>query len=375
MSSAAGGEQSLEDWWHGVVSGQRRGLGARLARGGLAGLAGLYWLGLQGNLALYRWGLKTQTRPPMPVISVGNLTLGGTGKTTTVRYLARRLAERGLRPGIVLRGHRGKTGGAAVVANDGAGCGLAADVSGDEAAEYGRLLPEVPVAVGKRREQGLRLLADLGVQVGLLDDGFQYFRMARTAEVVLLSARTAPEVCGLFPRGVLREPWAHLARASQVWLTHTDQASPAQVDAWRGLVSRCAPAAAVLLTRHAPRELVAFEGGPAIPVERLGGTRVVAVSGLGDPLSFERVLADCGAEVVPCRFPDHHAYRPEDWQRAADLARDLGAQWLVTTEKDAVKVQNTPPWPTLVLHSELAVVAGEDHVDDLLAKVTVALGQ
>jgi len=224
--STEGGAPSLEAWWQEITFGRRRGLVAGLVRAGLEPLAGLYWLGLQANHAVYRWGLKAQTQPVLPVVSVGNLTLGGTGKTTAVRYLTRRLETAGVRVGIVLRGHGGEARGAAMLAHDGRTASPAAALCGDEAAEYGRLLPHIPLAIGKRREHALQLLATQGVQVGLLDDGFQYFRMARRADVVLLSVLTPPPACRLFPRGVLREPWSALARADQVWLTHTDQVAP-----------------------------------------------------------------------------------------------------------------------------------------------------
>ena len=198
--------------------------------------------------------------------------------------------------------------------------------------------------------------------------------MARLVDLVLLSAHTAPHACRLFPRGLLREPWSHLQRATQIWLTHTDQVPAAQVDAWRGLVSHYAPGTPVVLTRHEPRELADLATGTAVARTDLAGARVVAVCGLGNPASFEQSLVACGAEVVPCRFPDHHRYRPEDWEQAAAVARAHDARFLVTTEKDAVKVDFAPCWPTLVLRSELAVTAGEDHVQTLLTQVVGSLG-
>lgn len=365
----AGRGASVEDRWSRIISGDAAGLTAGLARAGLALASGPYWLGLKGNLALYEWGLKAHTQPVLPVLSVGNLSLGGTGKTTAVRLLARHLSAAGLNPGIVLRGHRRKRGPGSLVASDGRGGILPADQTGDEAAEYARLLPDVPVAVGKRREISLQTLAALGARVGLLDDGYQYFRMARDWEIALVNARMDLRQARLFPRGVLREPWSHLRRASQVWVTHADQVAPGALERICDLCARFAPRAKLLTARHAPAGLHALPDGHQEPLADLAGQRVVAVCGLGDPEAFEQTLRDLGAEVVPLRFADHHRYEPEDWTRAASLAREHDAAWLVTTEKDAVKTNEAPPWPTIVLRSELDILTGGEHLQALLAEV------
>lgn len=335
-----------------------------MSRAGLDAAAGLYWLGLRANLGVYEWGLKPRTRPALSVASIGNLTLGGTGKTTAVRFLVGRLAQGGLKAGIVLRGHRSRVRSCCLAA-DGQGNTLGADVVGDEASEYIRLLPETPVAVGKRREISIGLLAQAGAQVAVLDDGYQYFRMHRDVEVALVSARTDLRLARLFPRGILREPWSHLRRADQVWITHADQVGPGELDEVRGLVRRHAPQASVALTVHRPQALVDLASGTERPPEELRGERVVALSALGSPATFEASLRSLGCRVVPLRFPDHHDYREEDWQRGAVLAREHGATFIVTTLKDAVKVSFPVPWPTLVLRSELGFLAGEEHVDAL----------
>lgn len=353
---------SLEERWYQLISGEATGLPARLARAGLSAASGLYWLGLRANLGLYEWGLKRRTRPVLPVASVGNVTLGGTGKTTAVRFLVTQLARVGLRAGIVLRGHRGRVHAPCLV-SDGQGHTKAADDAGDEALEYMRLLPDTPLAVGKRRETSIRLLAEVGVQIALLDDGYQYFRMDRELEIALVSARMDLRVARLFPRGVLREPWSHLDRVDQVWITHADQAHPGELDQVRGLVRRNAPQAAVALTMHRPQTLVDLATGEQRPPGELRGERVVALSALGSPGTFEGSLRSMGCDVIPLRFPDHHSYVPQDWERGALMARQHGASYIVTTLKDAVKVKFDVPWPTLVLRSELHFLSGQEHVD------------
>jgi tetraacyldisaccharide 4'-kinase len=359
--------------WQRLVSGEASGLAAALGRAGLSAFAGAYWLGLEANLALYNWRLRERTQAPLPVLSVGNLTLGGTGKTTAVRFLAQRLGEMGIAVGVALRGH-GRQGRGCFLVGDLPGQVVDPETAGDEATEYGRLLPALPVAVGKRREIALALLASRGVQVGLLDDGYQYFRMARDWEIALVSARTDPRLTRLFPRGVLREPWSHLRRATQVWITHADQASDTALDSLRGLVRREAPQAPVALARHAPQVLVDLATGIRHPLRLLTGQRAVALSGLGSPETFEQTVRHLGGEVVALRFPDHHRYRPEDWAAAAALAQSAQAPWIVTTEKDAVKLPGDSPWPTLVLRSELEIVAGDAYVGELLEAVKQRVG-
>lgn len=349
----------LEQRWQAWVAGGG-GVCGHLMRPLLSGLAGLYGLGLAANHAVYRTGLKQPSRAALPVLSVGNLSLGGTGKSTAVRWLARELLALGQRPGIVLRGH-GRQGGEAVVLA-GAGCGPLAPLAeiGDEAAEFVAALPGVAVGVGKRRERVIERLAAAGATLALLDDGLQYFRMARELNLVLLDATMPAAGARLFPRGTLREPWAALQRADQVWLTHVDLATPQQLAWLRSQVARYHPGAVVIETRHAPADLRHVRQGPQA-LAKLAGRQVIALSALGNPLSFEAALQALGAEVIPLRFPDHHRYTAGDWQRVEQLQTNHGAPWVVTTEKDAVKMGEWAPdlW---VLRSELEIVSGHEQV-------------
>lgn len=369
---------SLEHRWLQLVSGQARGPLAGAARAGLTALSGLYALGLRANLAVYRLGLKQYSHLCLPVISVGNLSVGGTGKSTSVRWLARALLARGLRPGVVLRGHRREGGAELLLASDGAGALAPVSECGDEATEVARALPQTPVAVGKSRERAISLLASRGVQVALLDDGYQYFRMARDLNIALLSARLDLSAARLLPRGVLREPWSHLARADQVWLTHTDLAPAEHLAALQALAARYAPGRPVVLTRHQPCDLAPLVlGGPpapgqehalgeAPPLSALQGRRVLAVSGLGCPESFEGSLAALGAHATPLRFADHHRYGGGDWELIAAAAARAGSEAVVTTEKDAVKLPPGAPLPVWVLRSELQIVGNGGAVEAAL---------
>lgn len=357
---------SLEERWLKLVSGETRGPLASAQRAGLTALSALYWLGLKANLGLYSLHLKPQTRPALPTISVGNLTVGGTGKSTAVRLLSRMLLAHGVTPGVVLRGHRREGGAEVLLASDGAGNIAAVEECGDEAAEIARAVPEALVGVGRRRERVIELLAERGAQVAILDDGFQYFRMARDLDVALISANMPLQAARLLPRGIMREPWRHLRRADQIWMTHTDLAAD---DTIRRLAQRYQRSGAQMVcTEHEPKSLTRLGDGATRPLDDLKGLRVLAVSGLGSPESFEGSLQSLGAHVTPLRFPDHHRYEPQDWERIAEAARDADAV-VVTTEKDAVKFLSTPPMPVWVLRSELHIVGNPSAAASALRKL------
>jgi tetraacyldisaccharide 4'-kinase len=368
MSGAAGGN-SLESWWEGVM--ERPG-GAALA--GLRLASGPYRLGLEANLALYQWRLRVRTRPALPVISVGNLSVGGAGKSTSVVYLARRLQARGVVPGVVTRGYRGEAaeGGGRLVS---AGAELlAGPEAGDEAAMLARLLPGVPVAVGKHRERVIRLLAEqTPAQVALLDDGFQYFRMQRAWDLVLVDAARSRPGDRLFPAGYLREPWSHLRRADQVWLTHVDQARPEELEALEGWLRREFPGEPPVHTCHRLTGL-RRPSGERRGVESLAGQRVLAVSGLGNPGSFEASLRQAGAEVFPCRFPDHHEYIAADLLTIQGQRAQNHLDAVITTEKDAVKLAGPAFGAEVeIAECELAMVRGAEQVEAALARLVAGV--
>lgn len=352
----------LEDRWEDVVSGRRTGLGAAAVRAGLHAAALLYWFGLEANLGLYSSGLKSRTRPALPVISVGNLSLGGAGKTTAAAFIARRLSVH-CRPAVVLRGYRSR-GPAPLLVSDGETVRAGLAEAGDEAVMLASMLPGCVVAVGRRREAVIRLLAEhTGAQVVVLDDGFQYFRMEHNVDVVLLDALADESSWRLFPAGRLREPPSHLRRAHQVWITHADLAPRERVTSLQALARRMCPTGVVVTTRHRPGALRSLTGDPA-PAS-VQGQAVIALSALGNPRSFELSLEALGTRVTPLRFADHHAYAPNDWQRVMHAAAAAQAQWVVTTEKDAVKLPPPPADcpPVLVLGCELEVLEGEAEME------------
>ncbi len=359
----------MQDAWDAIITGEKQGTRAELARIGLGLGSLLYGAGLAANHWIYDSGLKPRTQPALPVISVGNLSVGGTGKTTTAAFLARRL-HKDIRPAIVLRGYRREAAEGPLIVSDGDTVRATLDEAGDEALMLAQSLPGCAVAVGKRREQVIEALRDhTGAQAAILDDGLQYFRMQRRLEIVLLDALADAGSSRLFPAGRLREPWRNLRRAHQVWITHADLAEPERVEALKTLAHTHCPEGLVTTARHRPGVLRPLDAGGDVP-ESLDGLRVIALSGLGNPDAFERGVAELGADVLPLRFSDHHLYGETDYARVTgseDLAR---ADLIVTTEKDAVKL---PPPPSgcpavAVLGCEMELLEGAEDVEAQLAQ-------
>jgi tetraacyldisaccharide 4'-kinase len=368
-----------------LVRGEARGAAAAVVGGALSGLALCYEAGVRANFGLYRLGLLGQQRLPAPVFSVGNLTVGGTGKTSAALAIARALAARGLRPALLSRGYLGRGEGKGLLVSRGEGPLVSAEEAGDEAYLLARKLPGVCVLVGKdRRATGRRALSELGAEAVVLDDGFQYWKLKKDCEIVLVDALCPFGYGRLLPRGLLREPLSALGRASTIWITHSDLVEAASLSQLRGRLSRLAPGVPLEETIHLPlrfRPLAERSSSPAPPAKELAvawrnseqplaGRKVVALSSIGNPLAFELTLARLGAEVLPARFPDHHPYREAELAR---LGGELAgrAELLATTEKDSVRLSGSraaalalPAW---VLEVELRPRGEESGVGDLIA--------
>ncbi|MFM8414162.1 MAG: tetraacyldisaccharide 4'-kinase [Planctomycetota bacterium] len=308
-----------------LADGTLRGPGPCLARCLLGGLALPYGLVTAARNAAYDRGVLRMHAGQLPVISVGNLTLGGTGKTPLVAWLARRLAARGFRPAIVSRGYASRP-----------------HETSDEAAELAILLPGVPHVADRDRVAGVTTAAGRGADVAVLDDGFQHRRLRRDLDIVAIDA-SDPFGCGyLFPRGLLRESLGGLARADAVVLTRAKSALAARRQEIRAVVeqARCGrPPLIWVEAEHRPVALRA-SAGTVEPLDRARGRRVAAFCGIGNPAAFRRTLVDTGLGPVGFRsFADHHAYGPADLEALATWARQSRAELVVTTLKDLVKIR------------------------------------
>jgi tetraacyldisaccharide 4'-kinase len=309
-------------------------------------LASLYGLVMKARSALYARGLLTQHFLPCRVISVGNLTVGGTGKTPVVIALASALRERGRRVGVVSRGYKRRSTDAIVDVSDGRSVRGDPGETGDEPLLIAQRCPGVPVAVGADRPSvGRHLIARYHIDTLIMDDGYQHLALRRDTNILVLDAG-APFGNGyLLPRGRLREPLSAMTRATAVLVTRAPRG--ARLDELKAAVRSAAPAVPIWVTDFAPSAVVQVGGATTVEPSVLKGERVLAVSGIGHPESFRRLLADTGATVAEhCVFSDHHAYSREDVQRIRQVAERAGAGRIVTTEKDAVKLAQLVSLPS-----------------------------
>ena len=343
-----------------LVDGSARGPGAALTRLSLAAIAGPYsWAMLLRNTAYDRKWLPISAAP-VPVISVGNLTLGGTGKTPLVAWVARTLGRRGHRITIVSRGYGAKPG-----------------ERSDESAELSLLLPSVPHVADRDRVAGARYAAAAGAEVVVLDDGFQHRRLRRDLDIVAIDA-TDPFGCGhVFPRGLLREPLAGLARAQAVVLTRAGLVSAARRTDIRLFFEKACGSrmpGVWVEAEHRPLRLCTVSG-KSQPLEELRGKRVMAFAGIGNPAAFRVSLEKLGGQLVGF-YPltDHHIYSTADLTAIATAAHDARADIVVTTLKDLVKVQleHLGSIPLMALEIALELLTGAEEMDALLATIASA---
>jgi len=345
---------SQAEAFHALVRGERRGPLAAAARAGLRAASWPYGVGVWWRNRGYDRGRKTVCRAGVPVVGVGNLTLGGTGKTPCVEYVAGFYRGLGVAVAILSRGYGGGGG------------------RNDEAMVLEDNLPDVPHLQGRDRA-ALALTAVEELEAGLLvlDDGFQHRRLHRDLDIVLIDATCPPQRDHLFPRGMLREPASGLKRAGAVVVTRADQVDAAALDDLRRWLAARFPDTPVATTEHRPTELIGSDGPAA--VDELRGTTVGAFCGIGNPAAFRRTLEDLGATVAAFRsFPDHHPYSRADVDDLRAWANTLptGAT-VATTQKDWVKLR-TPDLagrPLRAVRIGLAFRDGRAAFDEALRRV------
>jgi len=300
-------------------------------------LSPIYTAAMTAREALYRRGLLPVRRLPCPVVSVGNLSLGGTGKTPLVIALAEWYQSQKTAPAVLTRGYGGSVGKGPFVVTDGDRLYASPREAGDEAVMMAETLKGIPVIAGScRSASGLLAVERFGAQVLILDDGFQHMSLARSVDLVLLPARD-PFLGGrVFPGGPLREPVSALRRASALVLTKAED--PTQTERARKTVHAAFPSIPVFSSETAPSALVSL-AGEIHPLSHLSGLRILAFTGLADPIPFYRDLERLGADILERRsFSDHHPYTEADMEWLRTKAHVTGAQALVTTAKDRVKI-------------------------------------
>ena len=324
----------MEAYFHSLLAGQRKGVWPGLQRAGLWVLSRPYGWVVRGRNWLFDRGWKRSCEVGVPVVSVGNLTVGGTGKTPCVEYIARFFRRHNKRMAILSRGYRGRNG------------------LNDEAMVLEQNLPGVPHLQGPDRLiLARKAVAELGAEVLVLDDGFQHRRLHRNLDIVLIDA-TSPWGHGqLLPRGLLREPASALKRAHLAMLTRCDQAAPAAIRAIFERIDQLAPGLPVIETMHRPGPWTTWgvERGAWSVEHNLSAHAPrstphepwAAFCGIGNPEAFRQTLLKLGGNLCDWRtFPDHHDY---DRGTLEDLHEWAGKQppdcAIVTTQKDLVKLR------------------------------------
>ncbi len=310
-------------------------------------------------MRLRNWQFDTGRRPvervAAPVVSVGNLTLGGVGKTPMVEWLARWFRQHQTRVTIISRGY-----------------GAEAGASNDEALELEQKLPDVPHVQNPDRVAAAKMaIEEFECQVILLDDAFQHRRIHRDLNIVLLDSLEPFGFDHVFPRGMLREPIANLKRADVVALTRRDALDECDRLRIEGIVARQNHRALWLECEHRPRELISASGATA-PLDRFEGRPIAAFCGIGNPAGFRHTLDRCGYRTLELReFPDHFAYERSHVQSLDDWAKQLPVDAVLCTQKDLVKlgVDQLGGKPLWAVRVALEIVVGRDALERRLWEI------
>lgn len=352
----------VRSWVERVAKGEVSGPPAAAWRCAMWPLSWLYRGAVAGRRLSYRSGLLRTQAAPVPVISVGNLTTGGTGKTPFVEWLARRLVSLGRQPAIVSRGYRADRGAA-----------------NDEFRVLAENLPHVPHILDPQRARGAHSAVDrFGADCIILDDGFQHLALKRDLDLVLIDASQPFGNGSLLPAGVLREPLSGLARADLVVLSRVDAVSRQDLDCIKAALGHAAPGTRLAECVHGPVSLDDLVSHERRDPSWLEGRPVFWFCGLGNPRAFDATLRRLGAEVVGGRaFRDHHLYDAGELSSLAHDAVAAGADAVVTTQKDRVKLSEFRSWrvPAYSLKVAIQVVDGEDVLAEAVANAVCPAGQ
>lgn len=368
-----------------VIYDRRHGRAAELMGTFLHALSFLFSGIVQLRYYLYEHRILRNKPLGCLVVVVGNLTVGGTGKTPVVEKLARILNERGRKVAILSRGYKSKkeplprklwrkfTHGEEAppkVVSDGETVLLDSEIAGDEPYMLARNLPGVVVLCDKNRvKAGSYAIRKYGCDTLILDDGFQYLPLKGKLNLLLVDKSNPFGNQHMLPRGILREPIRHLSRASYIFLTKSDGVRD---EALLELIREHNPKAEIIECAHKPQHLVPLFAGEQLPLSALDGARIGAFSGIASPESFEKMLRDFGAEIrYNQRFLDHHRFTRYEIERLYRKVGELGLDMIVTTEKDAVRLfEDIPsPIPVYYLRLEIDILSGEEDFEAATARI------
>lgn len=379
--------EEFERWGADVIFGRAKGFRAALTRFLMRALSGIFRLIVQGRIARYRKGWKVQHHLGTQVIAIGNITVGGTGKTPVVELLSRTLRDRGRRVAILSRGYKSKrlsqpqkwrdAKGKPIdgermpkVVSTGSALLLDSRYAGDEPFMLAKNLDSVAVVVDKNRVKGgLFAVGQLGADTLLLDDGMQYLDLAHSIDIVLVDSGSPFGTEALLPRGTLREPPKNLRRASYILLT---KCTGAPNDALIARIRKYNKTAEIIECTHGPIHLEDVFTRERKPLEFLKDKWVGAISAIAVPEAFEGSLERLGARVeIRRRFSDHYRFSRQEVEKFMQRCVERDMDMIVTTEKDAVRfpMPGSIDVPVYFLRIEVEILKGQEIWDDLIDRI------
>jgi tetraacyldisaccharide 4'-kinase len=378
--------ESVETFVLEVIFEERRGTVAESARAALFLLSKVFQIAVKTRRFLYNVRILRDSTLGVQVIAIGNLTVGGTGKTPVVEKFAHELRDQGRNVAILSRGYRSRptplherllnqvllredTTPPRVV-SDGRSLLLDSESAGDEPYMLASNLKDVVVLVDKDRvKAGRYAIEKFGCDTLLLDDGFQYWKLrGRRQDIVLVDCQQPFGNERLLPRGTLREPPSHLARASTIFITKSD----GKTAELRQRIAELNPTAGIIECVHHPLYLEDVFTGQRSELSLIKGRKVASLSGIAQPESFEHNLINSGSELVYSkRFADHHRFTQQEVLNAINRSKKRQAEMIITTQKDAVRFPKIDrrDLPIYFMRVEIKIVAGADDFQDCVRKI------
>lgn len=378
--------EHFEEYLLTVMSKERRGKLASCVRGILRMLSWLFRTAVLMRLFLYRHGILRPNDLGIQVISIGNVTAGGTGKTPVAEVFARALQQNGRKVAILSRGYRSVKPplkerilqrfnllepNPPRVVSDGKRLLLNSDTAGDEPFMLASNLPNVAVIVDKDRvKAGRYAIKKLGCDTIILDDGYQYLKLRHRLDILLVDCRNPFGYERMLPRGLLREPMKSAKRAGFIFITKCPpEGAPEEL---KVRLRELNPRAEISECRHHSQYLQDVYTKEQFPLEELNGLKVSAISAIAVPESFENELVRLGSEIVyKERHADHHRYSQQEIIEFVNTSLDAGAQAILTTEKDAVRfpLLERRDIPVYYLRVQIEMLSGEDAFNDWIQRI------
>lgn len=341
---------SMKNYFRQLADSRDNGVSSKPLGPALSAASSVYGTAVKNVRGLYEKKLLKRRRLPFPVISVGNITWGGTGKTPLVEYLARRTSEHNRNVLILTRGY-----------------------SQDEISQMQNHLPRIKIGVGKNRfETAQKIAASEKIDIAILDDGFQHWALERDLEVVTVNALNPFGNGKLLPRGILREPMDVLKRANVIVVTHANLVTTQELEKLKNQMKGIAPAAEIAESYLEPLFFYRAQKRGRLGIERLAKQRVTTFSGVGYPRSFQLLLSRCQIKTVRnFEFADHHVFTEKELQEVREMSISASTEEIITTEKDFFRSPDmiSRILNPLVLATRLRFLSGEEMVNRNLIRV------